>query len=767
MTASATIAADAVPARRWRDALARHDPGLRAARRAVRAAVVVPAAFALARALSGGTQPGLFAAFGAFALMLFVEFSGRWPVRLRNYLSLWVAGAVFIVVGTLCSQHAAAAVIGMAVAGFLILFVGIASPAAATASTATILTFVLPVSVAAPPSAIPARLGGWLLAGVLCITTCLVIWPPPPNDGLRRRVAGTARALGSVVRGSPESAPSGLLAEQATEQLIGLREQFEATPYPPTGAGPADSSIWKVLGRLEWVGVEAVSPLATAPMPGVAAVHDLHRAEAQVLDRLALLIDEQTDDRPLREAAAEDLATSVEELRTARRTALDQAIESFADGPTPLDERRDAAGLAAAIDPTLHVRILGFATELTADAALDAVTETGSAHGVAPNVPSVSELAPTGRRLWAALRAHTTMRSVWLRNSLRGAIGLALAVLVINVADVSHGFWVALGVLSVLRSNALGTGSTALRALAGTVLGFIIGAAIMIGLGDHTDLLWAVLPIAVLVAGYAPTVISFTAGQAAFTVTVVVLFNIIDPEGWRVGLLRIEDIAIGCLIALVVGVLFWPRGATMALGRALAESYAAASDFLARSIEYIARPARPDTAQGRRRADGASRRLDDSFREYLAERGAKRLPVHTMTRLVTGATRVHLSAYSLSTLKARVPLPGPDGLAPPVLAAAGVLCQAGQASARWSHELAEVLQGRRRDTPEAPAVPEDLRAALLAAVSEARRSADSATICACLQMLMAYDDLCVQRDLHRELTTSFPVFVRARRHWWR
>jgi hypothetical protein len=34
-------------------------------------------------------------------------------------------------------------------------------------------------------------------------------------------------------------------------------------------------------------------------------------------------------------------------------------------------------------------------------------------------------------------------------------------------------------------------------------------------------------------------------------------------------------------------------------------------------------------------------------------------------------------------------------------------------------------------------------------------------------MLMAYDDLCVQRDLHRELAASFPVFVRARRHWWR
>ena len=174
----------------------------------------------------------------------------------------------------------------------------------------------------------------------------------------------------------------------------------------------------------------------------------------------------------------------------------------------------------------------------------------------------------SGRKLAAA---HADPRSVWFRNSLRGAIGLALAVTVVEVTDVNHGFWVVLGCLSVLRSNALGTGATALRALAGTVVGFVVGSAIMVGLGSHYDLLWAVLPIAVLLSGVAPTAISFAAGQAGFTVVVVVLFNIIQPTGWKVGLTRIEDVAIGCAVSLVVGFLFWPRGATAALGRALGE----------------------------------------------------------------------------------------------------------------------------------------------------------------------------------------------------
>jgi len=82
--------------------------------------------------------------------------------------------------------------------------------------------------------------------------------------------------------------------------------------------------------------------------------------------------------------------------------------------------------------------------------------------------------------------AQTSLRSVWLRNSLRGAAGVAAAVLVAKVTGVQHGFWVVLGTLAVLRSNALGTGAIALRAIAGTSVGFIVGGALLVALGDST-----------------------------------------------------------------------------------------------------------------------------------------------------------------------------------------------------------------------------------------------------------------------------------------
>jgi uncharacterized membrane protein YccC len=138
---------------------------------------------------------------------------------------------------------------------------------------------------------------------------------------------------------------------------------------------------------------------------------------------------------------------------------------------------------------------------------------------------------------------------------------MALAVLVAEVTTVQHGFWIILGTLSVLRSNALGTGSTALWAVFGTVTGFVVDAIVLRALGSHDALLWLVLPVAMLVAAIAPTAVSFTVGQAGFTVFVVVIFNIVEPVGYSVGMVRIEDVAIGAGVSVVVGLLFWPRGA--------------------------------------------------------------------------------------------------------------------------------------------------------------------------------------------------------------
>ena len=156
-----------------------------------------------------------------------------------------------------------------------------------------------------------------------------------------------------------------------------------------------------------------------------------------------------------------------------------------------------------------------------------------------------------------------------------------------DLSNVQHGFWVVLGTLSVLRTNAAATGATALRALVGTAAGFAIGAALLLAIGTSSTALWVALPIAVLVAAYAPGTAPFVVGQAAFTVTVVVLFNLLVPVGWRVGELRIEDVAIGCLVSVVVGGLFWPRGVASVVGDDLADAYRSGASYLSHAVEWV------------------------------------------------------------------------------------------------------------------------------------------------------------------------------------
>jgi hypothetical protein len=119
---------------------------------------------------------------------------------------------------------------------------------------------------------------------------------------------------------------------------------------------------------------------------------------------------------------------------------------------------------------------------------------------------------------------------------------------------------------------------------------------------------------------------------------------------------RIEDVAIGGLVSMVVGLLFWPRGAAAALGRALSEAYTESARYLASAVAYgvgrcdAAGPQSPPPRSEALVAAAASRRLDDTFRGYLTERGSKPVPLSEVTSLVTGVAGVRLAADAVLDL---------------------------------------------------------------------------------------------------------------------
>src|SRR5437016_3277972 len=86
------------------DWLRRHDPGYTALRRAVRTALIMPAMFALGDKVIGNAAVATFAAFGAFAMLLLVDFTGPMRQRLQAQAALAVICCLLIALGTLASR---------------------------------------------------------------------------------------------------------------------------------------------------------------------------------------------------------------------------------------------------------------------------------------------------------------------------------------------------------------------------------------------------------------------------------------------------------------------------------------------------------------------------------------------------------------------------------------------------------------------------------------------------------------------------------------
>jgi uncharacterized membrane protein YccC len=620
---------------------------------AVRAAIVMPLAFALSLVVVGDSQMALFASFGAMALLVFVDFSGSRRARLDAYLSLTAVGALLIIVGTLCSHTTWLAAAVMGLVAFAILFGGVLSDYVAAARAGAMLTFVLPVMVPADAATIPMRLAGWGLAAALCIPATLLLWPMRARSAARHGAAQAARAVAELVdaRRQGDASVVQAAAQSAHAAVVAVRDRFVSVALRPSGTAGPTAALARLIDDLGWLqrAASRIPALASGEAPCPAERAEIEAAAADILRDVARRL----------EGSAGEAAVDLQRLRVADEVFGHAQLAHFRQ----LQPNRDEAEATAELDEAYRLRQLAFGT---LQAGRDALQASGDRAVAASHETPMAKLQ-AARRLG---RAHASLRSVWLRNSLRGAIGLALAVLIGRLTDLQHAFWIVLGTLSVLRSSALSTSATVASALLGTLAGIVVGGLIVLAVGSSQGALWAVLPFAVLLAGYAPQAISFAAGQASFTLVVLVLFNLIKPVGWKVGLVRVEDVAVGTGVSLLVGVLLWPHGATALLRSSLGAAYVASANYLDATITALLGRGEPaQLPRAAREAFETAQLLDTAVRDYLSNRGSGRGRLHDLTVLSTGANRVRRVGRLLQDPRAFARLSADvDGLAPLVQA---------------------------------------------------------------------------------------------------
>ena len=115
--------------------------------------------------------------------------------------------------------------------------------------------------------------------------------------------------------------------------------------------------------------------------------------------------------------------------------------------------------------------------------------------------------------------------------------------------------------------------------------------------------------------------------------------------------MRVEDVAIGFAISVVVGLLFWPRGAAAALRRRLGDAYQASASYLAASVGRLFDGGPADQLGGPcREAMTGEHLLDDAVRQFLSERAPPLERMDDVATLVAGAVRLRLSGDAVAWL---------------------------------------------------------------------------------------------------------------------
>ena len=176
----------------------------------------------------------------------------------------------------------------------------------------------------------------------------------------------------------------------------------------------------------------------------------------------------------------------------------------------------------------------------------------------------------------------------------------------------------------------------------------LVGGLFAVLAGNNALLMWVALPFAVFFASYAASTVGFVLSQAAFTVNLIIVFNLISPAGWQVGLVRIEDVAVGAAVSVLAGVLLWPRGARQDLARSTSGFYRAISSYLAAAFDRVLGiEAGMDLATLLRDAVRARDRAGESLQELLSERGARHLDPQAAATLVTDGNEGMLVADAL------------------------------------------------------------------------------------------------------------------------
>jgi uncharacterized membrane protein YccC len=513
-----------------------HDPGHVALHRGVRAAIGVPIAMGLALWWLPDTPAALIAGFGVLITVAIADFGGMPSERARAIGGTTLAGLVALTIGVLAGDRLWTAVIASFIVTAVLSFVAVLHGSVASGAPAIMIIYVVSVSLGVPLSSLGPILAGWLIAMALSLPITLFVMPRRTTAPVRAATANALRALADNVRRRAAGEPSDIAALQ--QAAATLQRSYFGNPFRAAGLSTRNQALQLLAAQVQGLLAAFGREWYSSALVRTPATTRLVAETADNLESIADALETTGAVEPSGMAVAstwEDQWNEAQAMLTNGPAAVRDVNDMFPDR---------AFGLAAVRTTMLARKTLGLPTE-------DYSPVIGSHTIPEPIMPSI----------WRELRSNATLRSPWARLALRTGTGIALAVLVVEIIGLAHGFWVMLGVVSILRFDPLTTLKTGALAITGTFIGAVLGIAIIVADDRNEPLMWAIFIVAVFLATWAPGALGFMLGQAAFSLFVIIAFSLIawPPELATVEQ-RVLDICIGVLLSIVIAGLMWPRG---------------------------------------------------------------------------------------------------------------------------------------------------------------------------------------------------------------
>jgi len=289
---------------------------------------------------------------------------------------------------------------------------------------------------------------------------------------------------------------------------------------------------------------------------------------------------------------------------------------------------------------------------------------------------------------WSRIRLQLTASSRRFRHALRLAIALLVGYGVLHLVHPQNGYWILLSTLFICQPSYDATRRRLVQRVAGTMLGVVLGWAVLqlLPFGPAQLLLVVISGVGFFAARQR----SYALATAAITVFVLLCFNQLG-SGYEVMWPRLLDTLIGAAIAALVTYFILPDWQGRQLHQVIADTVKTDARYLTQVLAQYASGKRDDLAYriARRDAHNADAALGGMLASMLREPDRHRQDSEPLLRFLTASHRL---LGHLSTLGAhRRTIASASALQ--------VVTHAGDITTQALERLADALAGNARATP--------------------------------------------------------------------